>query len=133
MKEKTLEYYKEGYNCSQCILKAFEYVYKRPLPEQVFSLCQGVNTGFGVGGMCSVLIAGIMILGLLFDEEDVKRLRIKLLFRFQEKHGDMGCMALVSERKPNMKCEEVVGEIAGLLDEIIREEGVILTDYSRFT
>jgi len=122
MKEKALHFYAQGYNCSQCILKAAETVYSIPVSRQSMSICSGISTGFGVNGMCSVLIAGVMALGLLFDEGTVKRLRVKLLTRFHERFRSMDCGALKAQRQSGMHCEAIVGEVASLLETIIAEE-----------
>lgn len=121
MKERTLYFYRHGYNCSQCILKAAESIYKIPMPKCVIMMCSGINTGFGVGGMCSVLIAGIMVFGLLFEETDAKRLRIKLLNAFMDTHKSLNCCELKKERKSGCACEELVGNIAELVEKIIAE------------
>ncbi len=121
LKEKALYYYKKGYNCSQCILKACEQVYNVPVSNQSIKLCSAVNTGFGVGSICSVLVAGIMFFGILFDDATAKRLRIKLLTKFQGKHS-INCMSLKKEIKNNGGCDIIVCEIAGIIEEIINEE-----------
>lgn len=122
MKEKAIEYYKKGYNCSQCILKAAEFKYKRPVPKQCFDMCRGVNTGFGIGGICSVLVAGIMIFGLFFEEETVKRLRIKLLTEFRNHYGCLNCADLLRMRKDSGRCEGIVGQVAEMVERMINEE-----------
>lgn len=121
LKEKALYFYQEGYNCSQCILKAAEQVYKIPISKNSLNMCSGISTGFGIGGMCSVLIAGIMVFGLMFDEQKAKRLRIKFLNEFNSKHHNLNCSALKQERKQGLHCEELVCDIADLIEKIIDE------------
>jgi len=122
MKAKALQFYAQGYNCSQCILKAVEAVYGIPISRQCMNACGGVSTGFGVGGMCSVLIAGVMALGLLFDEAAVKRLRVRLLTMFHEKYKNMDCGALKAQRSNSQYCEIIVADVAEMLETIIAEE-----------
>lgn len=121
MKDKVLEYYYQGYNCSQCILKAAEQKYRIPISKQSLNLCSGISNGFGMGGFCSVIAAGIMIFGLLFDEETVKRLRLKLVNTFQDKYSSLNCSQL---RKKNGEyfCETFIPEAADMIDCIIKEE-----------
>ncbi len=123
MRKKTLQYYKQGYNCSQCILKACEQKYGLQVSKQCYQMCATVNKGFGLGGMCSVLIAGIMVFGLMFDEPTARSLRMELLARFQEKHPNMNCAALKKERGRSSNCEELVGSIADIIDELIMAQG----------
>lgn len=121
MKEKTLFYYRQGYNCSQCILKAAEQIYRIPISKNSMDMCCGVTGGFGIGGMCSVLIAGIMVFGLLFDKNAVKSMRVQLLDEFNGKYGDLNCGCLKKHRKAGYMCEEIVGDIAEMVEKIIAE------------
>lgn len=121
MKDRALEYYYKGYNCSQCILKAAEQKYKIPISKQSLNLCTGVCNGFGTGGFCSVIAAGIMILGLLFDESTVKRLRIKMLDEFQNRYSSLNCAQLKDKNK-EYYCDKFIPEAADIIDNIIMEE-----------
>ncbi len=122
MKKLALQYYAQGYNCSQCILKAAEKKYSLPISKQCFNMCSGINTGFGIGDMCSVLIAGIMIFGLLFDNATTKRLRMELLENFEKKHSCLSCKSLKSKLKNGENCETLVSDIAQLIEELIDKE-----------
>lgn len=122
LKKKALYFYNNGFNCSQCIIKACESVYNIPISRQAIKMCSTVNNGFGVGGMCSVLIAGIMVFGILFDEDIAKSKRIKFLSEFQEKHKDINCAQLKSERKHGSRCEELIGEVSDLIEKIVKEK-----------
>jgi len=121
MKDKALEYYRQGYNCSQCILEAAKQKYKIPISDQSIKLCNGVCNGFGVGGICSVIVAGIMVLGLLFDEKTVKRLRLKLITEFQNKFSYINCSQL-KESMGKYSCDKFITEAADLIDKIIEQE-----------
>lgn len=120
-----MEYYRQGYNCSQCILKAAEDRYEIPLNRQWMNACAAVNNGFGVGSMCSVLVAGVMVFGLLFGKETAKKLRIKLLTTFYETHGSLNCNSIQAKYANKNGCEEIVGYIAELTEKIIAEEGIL--------
>lgn len=124
MKEKALRYYKQGYNCSQCILKAVEHKYNISVPKQCYSMCRAINNGLGIGGMCSVLTAGIMVFGLLYDDMTAKRLRMKLLGMFQEKYGALECGVL---KRGRSGCDEIIADIASMIDNIIQDEGYEMT------
>ncbi len=117
LREKSIYYYKKGFNCSQCLLKACEQVYGINISKQSMKLCSAVNNGFGIGNICSVLISGIMIFGLLFDENTAKKLRIELLTKFKENHS-LNCISLKKEFNAN-NCENIIGEIADIVENII--------------
>jgi len=120
LKEKALYYYRNGLNCSQCLLKACESVYGIPISKQSMKLCSAINNGFGIDNICSVLISGIMIFGLLFDEITAKKLRLKLLTEFKNKHS-MNCISLKKEFGKK-SCDLLIGEIANSVEKIINEE-----------
>lgn len=114
LSQRAKYYYKNGYNCSQCILKACGDVYNIKINQQCIDMCKVVNNGLGVGSMCSVLMACVMVLGLLFDEETAKSKRIIFLAQFSERHKNISCSKLKTS-----DCTYVVTEAADLLENII--------------
>ena len=123
MREEALGYYRKDIGCSQSVLMAFEKKYAE-LPWQLKNACGAMNAGFGIGGMCSVVIAGIMIFGILYDENTAKRLRMKLLDQMADNGLSLLCPLLRKHYGEN-GCDMLVGEIAGLIDGILDEEGYI--------
>lgn len=122
MRKFAVEYYKNGYNCSQCILKAAAEKFNFTLPKQCLNMCAAVNNGFGIKSTCSVLIAGIMTLGIIFNEQTAKRLRIKFLNEFNSKCGNLNCAHLKIENDREYKCERIIGTAADILEKIILDE-----------
>ena len=59
-----------GDNCSQVILRAVAEEYGISLSEELFCACRGIHGGFGINGMCSGIVAGVMALGLLCEEAE---------------------------------------------------------------
>ena len=116
LKERVQAYWDAGENCSRIILQAAAEEYGISLSEDILSACGGINGGFGIGSMCSGLVAAVMVLGLLFDEEEVKLRRILLLLRMQEQFGDLDCCRL-SARGEN--CYSILEKISELLQEVI--------------
>lgn len=115
MKQLAVGFYKNGFNCSQAILKAVSKKFNIKLSNECLSLCSGVNTGFGIKSICSVLVACIMALGLIFDSQTVKRLRIKFLNEFNLKYKNLNCAGL-SEK---YSCEKIISDAASILEKII--------------
>ena len=72
MKEKTIAYCRAGENCSLALLRAASDQYGFPLPKELIDSCGAVCSGFGIGGICSALVAAIMVLGILFEPEEAK-------------------------------------------------------------
>lgn len=117
MKERAITYCQQGENCSFALLHAASDVYGFPLSEELIHSCRAISGGFGIGGICSTLVAAMMILGILFDTEEAKRKRLFFLLEFHDTYHAFECPAL-SAGKEN--CNEMIGEIADLLQKQIQ-------------
>ena len=115
LRERIVEKSLVGANCSQVILLAAAEEYGFALPQEVLDACKGISGGFGIQGMCSGIVAAVMVLGLLFTEEEVKEKRILFLVRIQERLGALDCGRLSAKR---VECVELLEEIAEVLEEI---------------
>lgn len=114
LKERIRTYCQTGENCSRIILQAAAEEYDISLSQDILTSCSGISGGFGIGSLCSGLIAAVMVLGLLFDEETVKEKRILFFFLVQEKSGVLDCMRLSSD-----DCTELLEMIGEVLQEVI--------------
>ncbi|MBE6008624.1 MAG: hypothetical protein E7235_05435 [Lachnospiraceae bacterium] len=123
MKNLAVLYYNEGYNCSQCILKAFEDKYSYHIEPTLYKSLNAVNTGLGVGSVCSAIVAGIMIFGLVFDDATAHRTRLKLLADFDAYYGSINCSGLNNARTRYGSCEKIISAAAYFTEMILLEEG----------
>ena len=119
LKERVRAYCAAGDNCSRVILQAAAEEYGISLSEDILVVCSGISGGFGVGDMCSGLVAAVMALGLLFAEEEVKLRRILFLMKIQERFGSLDCCRLSTLGED---CGGVLEEIAEVLQEIIERD-----------
>ena len=117
LKERIRTYCQTGENCSRIILQAAAEEYDISLSQDILTSCNGISGGFGIGSLCSGLIAAVMVLGLLFDEETVKEKRILFFFLVQEKLGALDCMRLSSD-----DCSEILEMIGEVLQEVIEKK-----------
>lgn len=117
MQEYAILFYRKGFNCSQCILKAAEKRFNLLLPQEAIKMCAAINNGFGVESICSVLVSSIMVLGLIFDAQIAKSLRIKFLNEFNLKYGSINCARLKNNKNNN--CEKIISGAANILEKII--------------
>lgn len=120
MEKLICKYINEGYNCSQCLLKAAAEKYDLDIPDNFLSGFNAINDGFGIGGICSALVAGFVVFGLMFDEEAAKVKRLMLLSRFHSAAGSFDCCELSGGSNDN-GCICIVMLAARLTDEIIAE------------
>ncbi|MBR5269631.1 MAG: C-GCAxxG-C-C family protein [Anaerotignum sp.] len=118
LKTKVRGYCGLGENCSRVILQAAAEEYGFSLSKDILAACGGINGGFGIGGICSGLVAAVMVLGLLFDEEEVKWKRILFLMKVQERYGSLECGRLSALQTD---CKEILEGIADILQEVIEE------------
>jgi len=119
--KKAISFYNKGHNCSQCVMKAADICYELKLNRNALNMCEGINNGQGVGSVCSVLLAGIMVFGLLFDENDTKRARMLLLSECCDKYGSLDCAVIKKWRKNGKNCEDIIFEITNMVEKIIDE------------
>jgi len=136
--DKALSLFDKGYACSQSVLLAFSD--KFMLDEKTAKL---ISSTFG-GGMgrlrqkCGAVTGGFMVLGLAYGNADPRDMTTKLASyqkvrelnqKVEEIFGTSNCFELlkkhateseVSDRKHHkIICRKVVGEVAGLLYDML--------------
>ena len=115
----ALKYYNNGLNCSQCIIKAVGEFYNINIDKQSFRMLSAVSNGFGIGSLCSVIAAGVMVFGLMFDENTAKRLRIRLLAKWEEAFGSANCSNIKASPACKNGCERAVYYGGELIESLI--------------
>ena len=116
LKERIRKHCGNGDNCSQVILRAVAEEYGISLSEELLAACRGIHGGFGINGMCSGVVAGVMALSLLCDEEELKLKRILFLLQVQNRFGGLDCCRLSAL---GADCSGVLEEIAEILQEVL--------------
>jgi len=102
-------------------MKAADNCYELKLNRSALNMCEGINNGQGVGSVCSVLLAGIMIFGLLFDEDETKIARMMLLNKCCEKYGSLDCAVMKKWRKNGKNCEDIIFDVSNMVGKIVEE------------
>lgn len=130
------QYFKEGYNCSESILRAMTDTLGISVDEQALRMTTGFGGGIGHAGcVCGALAASVMSLGLLKGRTDASQSRKEAYElseefhrRFQEKFGATCCRALnpheFETREHLVNCVKITGNTAKLLMEFIEEKGL---------
>lgn len=143
MKEEiALNYFNNGYNCSQAVLGAFCEEYDMDL-EKVCKMA--VAFGGGVsrqGKMCGCIIGALMVLGLKYGEDSTTNLDIRiknyefgkeLCKEFARVNGALDCKDIIKYNLNNIeeraeaqrtdvfknRCSEVVRETVILLENFL--------------
>ncbi|MCI8342771.1 MAG: C_GCAxxG_C_C family protein [Firmicutes bacterium] len=117
MHEKAFEYYRKGEGCSRSILLAAMDKYGN-FDDSVLKCATAITGGFGIGSFCSALVAGIMVIGLFFDEYEAEKKRILLMSEFQCRFSSVNCGCIMKNRS---ECEDVLEFICCWLDRNISE------------
>jgi len=136
-KELSIKYYKEGYFCSEAILKTYEELSGVELPDMVkrgmTSLAEGIG---GTGCLCGAVHAIIFVAGMYTgrvhkDESVSESMNIShiIMDRFKEKHKSACCRVLTKNASlafgvgKYRHCPGITGDCAEILFELACEEG----------
>lgn len=119
----------QDFNCAEKILYGGNEAYKLGLNNETLKMSAGFGGGMGIGSVCGALSASIMILGILFVQNNahestrIKDLTKELLSKYEEAMGEIDCAPLVkAHRTKEEKCNNVILKAAEILDSIVKRE-----------
>ena len=142
-KEEAVQLFLDGFLCAQSVLAAFSEECGLT-EEQALRLGTCFGTGMKKGEVCGACTGALMVLGLMFGQDDVEdgagRLRAyiandKMTERFAESCGTYLCREILQcnpgteeglayARKNGLFvdiCPDVIGKAVDILEEIIKE------------
>jgi C_GCAxxG_C_C family probable redox protein len=129
--------FREGYNCAEAILRAFNQKLDLGLGDESLKLAAGFGGGIGHAGcVCGALAASIMVLGVLQgrsskeqDREPAYRASDGFHRRFSDNFGGTCCRCLnphpFETREHLRNCLKITGTTAELLMGYIEENGLL--------
>lgn len=106
--EKVLEFHKEGYNCAESILKAFNDDNNLNIPVSIASPFGG---GMSVGSTCGAIIGVLMSIGALKgrntseEKNNSRALSREIINKVREKYETLECIEL---KKKGVSCDEII-------------------------
>ena len=106
--DKVLEFHKEGYNCAESIIKAFNEDTNLDIPVSIASPFGG---GMAVGGTCGAITGTLIAVGALkgrnsSDEKNNTRVLSKeIINKVKEEYGTLECIEL---KKKGVTCQEII-------------------------
>lgn len=115
--EKVLEFHKEGYNCAESIIKAFNDDTNLDIPVSIASPFGG---GMSVGSTCGAITGALMAIGALkgrntIEEKNNSRvLSREVVNKVREKYGTLECIEL---KKKGITCDEIIKYAYDILKE----------------
>lgn len=129
MENKALNYYRNGFNCAQSVLKACnEELNLTENENEILKASMGLGTGMFVGETCGAVTGAIMALSLKLgsseasDRENMRKVfkQIKIFeTNFKEKNCTMNCKELKTVYK--IDCEKVIKDSAEQVKKQINE------------
>lgn len=145
-KDQAMEYFTEGYNCSQSVVLAYKEYFQID-QENLAKIASSFGGGMGrLREVCGAMSGIAFVLGQLYGYDDPKAkqekndhyARVQLLAKqFEEKNGSIVCRELLglnlkhdvpqaaertAEYYKKRPCKEIVGIAAELLEEYIKEQ-----------
>ncbi len=123
--------FRNGYNCSEAVLRAFRDKLKLELPDEALKMASGFGGGVGHAGcMCGALTGAIMVLGMLQgridssqDREPVYASAHEFHQQFEQIFGATCCRVLNPhpfDTKEHLRnCLKITGKTAELLQTFI--------------
>ncbi len=145
-KEAAMDYFYQGYNCSQSLVLAFKDLLD--IDEKTISKL-ACSFGGGMGRLrevCGSVSGMFMVMGLLYGYSGPEKGEVKadhyariqeLAHRFEEKHGSIVCRELLGlsvrhdspvpeertkEYYSKRPCPEIIGSAAEILEKYIEEQ-----------
>lgn len=119
----------QDYNCAEKILYGANEAYKLGLDKSALRLSAGFGGGMGIGSVCGVLTASVMVLSCLFvadkghESDRIKKLTQELFQSYREEMGEINCEALKTRyRTEEIKCRVMLIKAAEILDRIVARE-----------
>ncbi|MBW6411208.1 C-GCAxxG-C-C family (seleno)protein [Clostridium weizhouense] len=115
--EKVLEFHKEGYNCAESVLKAFNEENGLNIPV---SIASPFGSGMTVGSTCGAITGTLMAVGMLKGRntnEEVNNSRTvtrEVINKVKEKYGTIECIEL---KKKGVSCDEIIKYAYDILKE----------------
>ena len=113
--ERVIEFHKEGYNCAESVLKAFNEDTGLDVPV---SIASPFGSGMTVGSTCGAITGTLMAVGALKgrntneEKNNSRTLTKEIITRVKEKYGTIECIEL---KRKGITCDEIIEYAYGLL------------------
>lgn len=128
LKEVAVQYYRQGYNCSESIIRAGNDVYNLGLHDKDMMMTAAFGGGFQIGDVCGALCGAACVVSSRYvstkahDCEDLRPLTQDLVIAFQKRMGSRLCAQIKPVfHTPELKCEPTVSVSAEVLEAVLEE------------
>ena len=125
MKRLALDYYKNWYSCSECIVRAAAD--KGYCSEDLIKIATPFSGGMSIGCICGAIAGAQIVIGSVFEKEDSKLMAKEFIKRFTANNKVTCCKALScgldkgsAERRE--LCKNYVANSAEILESMIKDK-----------
>lgn len=134
MKQAAGQTFREGYNCSEAIVRAFRSALQLDISDEELRMASGFGGGLGHAGcLCGALAGSIMVLGILQGRDNNAQSREPVYISaqqfhdlFRKKFGATCCRALnphpFDSKEHLRNCIKITGNTAELLSDYIKDK-----------
>lgn len=128
MKNRAIEYFKNGYSCSESVLKAASE--EGLCPKELLSVATAFSGGMSSGCLCGTVAAAQIINGYNFGKENSKGNEViarqnaaKIIDEFK-KRNKVTCCRILSAKLEGMAkkehCSKYVADVCEILEEVFK-------------
>lgn len=128
IKDKAIEYYKNGYSCSESIIQAC--VDEGICPAELFPCATTFSAGMSSGCICGTVAASQIVLGYLYgknnkfaNEVSAREKAAKFVEEFKAKNKVTCCKVLCSRLEGSARkehCLKLVADSSDILENLIK-------------
>ncbi|APM38011.1 C-GCAxxG-C-C family (seleno)protein [Clostridium kluyveri] len=117
--KKAVDFYEEGYNCAESIIKVVNEEKNLNIPV---SIASPFGRGMTVGSSCGAITGALMALGAIKGRKEAvepnqsRDYTKKIMGKIKEKYGTFQCAEL---KKKGVSCAEIIEYTHGVLKEYI--------------
>lgn len=111
--------------CAQCLFAEAERSLggECGVCREVSQAASCLGGGLGIGSVCGVVIAAVMLIGLCAEGGEAKQMRMELICAVQDKYGSLNCCDI--SRCACKGCGEVIDFVTAELGKIFEKYGLI--------
>jgi len=131
MKQLALDYYKNWYSCSECVVKSA--IDKGYCSEDLLKIATPFSGGMASGCLCGAVAGALIVIGAVFNKEDSKLMANDFIKIFTAENKVTCCSVLSkgldkgsAERRE--LCKNYVSSCAYILEKMIKRKLSIQSD-----
>ena len=116
----VVTYHKQGYNCAESVLKAFNEENNFNIPVSIAST---FGSGMNVGITCGAITGALMALGALKGREEAtiknesREYAKEIMDKVKDKYDTFDCLEL---KKKGVPCDEIIAYTYNVLREYVK-------------